>query len=195
MSAPLTWTDSPESTRRSLTPWEFCVAVLEPLASLKLTVVLFAMAIFIIFAGTLAQVDHDIWDVIRHLLSGADRVDSSRTSSSRRRFSRRRFGPRFQSRLAIPFPGGWMIGAVMALNLVSAHLVRFQVQARGLRLSQSVCCVIAVGVVLTWLVIAVRLEQGRSAADAGISYDTLWNLFLSSLSASVAAGTGLPDAF
>src|SRR5579871_3946577 len=38
--------------------------VLGPLASLKLTVVLMALAIMIIFFGTLAQVYQDIWTVI-----------------------------------------------------------------------------------------------------------------------------------
>src|SRR5437870_2176303 len=39
-------------------------ALLMPLASLKLTVALFAMAIFIVFTGTLAQVEKDIWEAI-----------------------------------------------------------------------------------------------------------------------------------
>ncbi len=34
-----------------------------PLTSLRLTVGLFAMAILIVLAGTLAQVDKDIWEV------------------------------------------------------------------------------------------------------------------------------------
>ena len=34
-----------------------------PLASLRLTVVLFAFSIVLVLAGTLAQVDHDIWYV------------------------------------------------------------------------------------------------------------------------------------
>ena len=38
--------------------------VLGPLASLKLTVVLFALAIVIVLAGTLAQVNADVWDVV-----------------------------------------------------------------------------------------------------------------------------------
>src|SRR5215813_578802 len=42
------------------------VAVLKPLASLKLTVTLFALAIFLIFAGTLAQARHDIWWVLHN---------------------------------------------------------------------------------------------------------------------------------
>ena len=37
---------------------------LSVLASLKLTVVLFALLIFLIFTGTLAQVDHGSWDVV-----------------------------------------------------------------------------------------------------------------------------------
>ena len=36
------------------------------LASLRLTVVLFALSIFLVFAGTLAQVDHGVWDVVNH---------------------------------------------------------------------------------------------------------------------------------
>lgn len=39
--------------------------ILGPFASLKLTVVLMALAIVIIFIGTLAQTQKDIWDVMR----------------------------------------------------------------------------------------------------------------------------------
>src|SRR5262245_50696950 len=46
---------------------------LRPLASLKLTVVLFAMAIFLVFASTLAQKELDVWDVIH----GWYRVDAN----------------------------------------------------------------------------------------------------------------------
>ena len=44
--------------------WKMVVMVLKPLASLKITVVLFLMAIFIVFAGTLAQTEKDIWEVV-----------------------------------------------------------------------------------------------------------------------------------
>src|SRR5262249_8986190 len=37
---------------------------LRPLASLKLTVALFACAVFLVFTGTLAQARHDIWWVV-----------------------------------------------------------------------------------------------------------------------------------
>ena len=46
------------------TIWDGIKRVLEPAASLKLTVVLFALSIVLILAGTFAQVDKDIWEVI-----------------------------------------------------------------------------------------------------------------------------------
>ncbi len=49
---------------RSSSLWDTIVAILTPLASLKLTVVLLLMAIFIVFAGTLAQTEKDIWQVV-----------------------------------------------------------------------------------------------------------------------------------
>src|SRR5215211_4679496 len=41
--------------------------VLSFLASLRLTVALFAASIFLIFVGTLAQKDHDVWEVVNNL--------------------------------------------------------------------------------------------------------------------------------
>src|SRR5262245_40037127 len=40
------------------------VRVLAALASLRLTVTLFALSLFLIFVGTLAQKDHDVWFVV-----------------------------------------------------------------------------------------------------------------------------------
>ncbi len=40
--------------------------ILAPLASLKLTVALFGLAIFLVFAGTLAQASHDVWWVLHN---------------------------------------------------------------------------------------------------------------------------------
>ncbi len=45
-------------------PRDSWVRILRPLASLRLTVALFVMAIFIVFAGTLAQTEKDIWQVV-----------------------------------------------------------------------------------------------------------------------------------
>ena len=57
---------------------ESAYAVLKPVASLKLTVVLFALSIFIVLAGTFAQVDLDIWPVVRKYF----RIDFAQVVSS-----------------------------------------------------------------------------------------------------------------
>lgn len=44
--------------------WKRIQSILKPMASLKLTVALFLAAIFIVLAGTFAQVDDDIWTVV-----------------------------------------------------------------------------------------------------------------------------------
>ena len=38
--------------------------ILKPLASMKLTVILFALAVFLVFTGTLVQTRHGIWKVM-----------------------------------------------------------------------------------------------------------------------------------
>lgn len=176
MSANLTWNDVDVRTSAAPTLRDFWVAVLAPLASLKLTVVLFALAIFIIFAGTLAQVDHDIWEVIRiYFRAPIAWIDPKIF-----------FPPTFVSPslrasipdgLSFPFPGGWLIGAIMALNLVAAHLVRFQVQARGLRLAAGLG-VIAVGAALTWIIVQYSTNTDGLQQAPLIPAPVQWLLFM-----------------
>ncbi|MBI3410388.1 MAG: cytochrome c biogenesis protein ResB [Planctomycetes bacterium] len=88
------------------------------LASLRLTVALFALAIVLVFYGTWAQVDSGIWTVMSKyfrsyfvmiplhvvLLRTIDPVP-----------------------VGIPFPGGWLLGGLLLANLIAAHLTRFRV--------------------------------------------------------------------
>lgn len=182
--------------------------VLSWFASLKLTVVLFAMAIFIVLAGTLGQVEHDIWKVVRDYF----RIDFRNgdlnpfafidwklfyppsfmadgkvpamgdMSDPGRMIPATLFGclwplliflflPRdwsLRAAVYIPiaatltilgiyyngmwFPKGWLIGAAMLVNLLSAHLMRYKVQSEGPRLIWG-SAIIGLGAVLTYLVI------------------------------------------
>src|SRR5690606_30152792 len=89
---------------------ELFLKFLQPFASLRLTVVLFAMAIFIILAGTLAQVNKDIWVVIdEYFRTGIAKIEFKVF-----------FPPSFFPNLNqnnipgfIYFPGGWLIGFLM----------------------------------------------------------------------------------
>ena len=149
--------------------WVF-FTVLRFLASLRLTVALFGMAIFIVFTGTLAQTSMDIWQVT---------AEYFRTPVARiplQIFCQPVFG---LGGLTLPgsiyFPGGWAIGTMLAINLLAAHTVRFKIQASGSRLVAGICT-LAVGCVLTWLVIASGFNKVGTEGSTLVGWDNLWIL-------------------
>jgi len=141
---------TPESDSGSANANELFLKFLTPFASLKLTVVLFAMAIFIILAGTMAQVNKDIWVVIdEYFRTGFAKIEFNIF-----------FPPSFfpdinQQNIPgfIYFPGGWLIGFMMGINLFCAHFLRFKVQAKSSRRAVG-WATIVVGLLITWAVIA-----------------------------------------
>ena len=177
--------------------WKTIQQALRPIASLKLTVVLFAMSIFIVLAGTLAQVNADIWEVIDQYF----RIDLSSVGQDGFPWidagaffvvidSQIFFPPSFfpsqpdmPDWLRIPFPKGWLIGAVMLLNLFAAHLVRFKVQATSTRLVGGLS-VMALGCLVTALVI---MSGSGSGAENWISWSALWGLLQVSVLAAGAS--------
>jgi hypothetical protein len=139
--------------------------ILKPLASLRLTVVLFAMSVFIVFAGTLAQVDKGIWTVVheyfRCYLTWIDF---------------QLFFPRsWNVPGGFPFPGGWLIGALLLVNVVAAHAVRFKIQSHGPRLLLGLL-VIAAGVFLSYLVLSGRFTKEVAATEDDAFWRVLWRL-------------------
>ena len=135
------------------------LAVLKVLSSLKITVALFAMAIFIVFAGTLAQTRNDIWDVVHTYFRSAWVWIPFQIFFPKAFFPESVFPDMPAIPGSMPFFGGWAIGAMMAVNLLAAHLVRFKVQARGSRLWLGLG-VIAAGCLLTAGVIVGGSESG-----------------------------------
>ncbi|HEX5445027.1 MAG TPA: hypothetical protein VFW87_14410, partial [Pirellulales bacterium] len=139
--------------------------LLAPLASLKVTVATFALAIFLIFAGTLAQVDQDIWVVMGQYF---------RTRIAK--IPLQIFVPR-----SIPlsgwfyFPGGFTIGSVMLANLLAAHAMRFKPQARGGRMLAGLG-LITLGVLMTWLVVASGSNKEGIEGEPLIDWTTLWQI-------------------
>lgn len=103
------------------------------LASLKLTVVLFVLALLLVLFGTLAMIDQGIWTVVNNyfrcwtvvwipfqLLVQFGQVFFSDV------FGVPLVSPTASLPGSFPFPGGWAIGTVMMVNLLAAHFVRFQ---------------------------------------------------------------------
>lgn len=92
------------------------IGALKLLASLKLTVVLFSLSLFLVLVGTLAQVDEGVWTVVdRYFRSMFVLVPF------------KLFFPRSMNVPGVfPFFGGWLLGAALLVNLLAAHLVRFR---------------------------------------------------------------------
>lgn len=164
-------------------------AILQPIASLKLTVVLLFLAILSVLFGTLAQVDADIWKAVSDYfridtrILFMDRFPYINIAELFTRVPTKIFFPKswFPEMQGISetrgfwFPRGWTIGIVMMLNLVAAHLVRFKIAAEGKRLLFG-WIGLAASVTVTWLVI----QSGNNATGAQVNnlvtYEMLWRL-------------------
>ncbi len=143
---------------------------LMPLASLRLTVVLFVAAIFLVFAGTLAQMDKDIWQVVKlYFRTPLAWIDFQIFFFFLPAFT----GTRWEVPGGFYFPGGFTIGLLMFVNLLAAHALRFKVQASGLRLWAGLG-VIALGCLLTWMVVVTSSARETIEHAAPVSYAALW---------------------
>lgn len=95
--------------------------LIRSLASLKLTVTLLALSMVLIFLGTIAQTRLGVWQAVEvYFRSGIAWVDPSL-------FLPVREGSTLDSSsLRIPIPGGLGIAAVMIVNLLAAHVIKFK---------------------------------------------------------------------
>jgi hypothetical protein len=99
--------------------------MLGPLASLRLTVILFSLALVLVFCGTLAQVEMGIWTAVNEYFRSAYVWIPFQLFV---RFGQVFFGIPTSAHLpgSFPFPGGWLIGGLLLANLLAAHAVRFK---------------------------------------------------------------------
>src|SRR4051812_17458807 len=105
--------------------------------SLKLTVVLLVLGMVLIFWATLSQVDLGVWGVQRkffHSLFVLEKIPGTQ--------------------IPIPvFPGGYFIGGLLLINLISAHIYRFKFAWRktGILLTHIGLILLLVGELLSGL--------------------------------------------
>ena len=146
-----------------LSAWD----VLRGLGSLKITVVMFLAAIFLLFVGTLAQDEMNLPEVKAvYFNSWLARVPFSDF------FPVTIFGP---SRLTgwFAFPGGATIGLVLLVNLIAAKITRFHVAATGWRLAAGTA-IAAVGGLLTLFVVLTGHRTDGLQGRPPVAYDTVW---------------------
>jgi ABC-type transport system involved in cytochrome c biogenesis permease subunit len=168
-------------------------ALMRMLASLKLTVTLFALGIFVVLVGTLAQQEANIGQVVRdYFHSWVMWVDVNLLfpkmflpwipviQISAPGFIKSATGGFITNFNTFPAPGGLIIGSLMAINLLAAHGWRFTVQTRGMRLLLGLVVMgigLAVGVLIIW---AGHNSSGFQTKPP-FSWDVFWDLFLSGL--------------
>src|SRR5260221_7913646 len=103
--------------------------------SLKLTVTLLAFAIILVFIGTLAQVDEGLYNAQARyfrqwIIFGLDL---------------------FGRKIPLILPGGYLIGTMLLINLLAAHIYRFQLSAKkiGIQITHLGVILLLVGQLVT----------------------------------------------
>jgi hypothetical protein len=170
------------SVRRKGRGWLY--KALQALASLRVTVALFALSILLVFFGTLAQVDANIWTVVgKYFRSFYVWVPFQIFFSA---FTRNaRVGGGF------PFPGGWLLGSLLLVNLLAAHAIRFKLSWKrsGIILLHAGLIVIMLGELVTGLFAV----EGSMLIYQGQSTNYVMHPRESELAISLAGSGGTTD--
>ena len=136
--------------------------IVEFFTSLKLTVVLLAFAIVIVFIGTLAQADEGLYGAQAHyfkqwIVFGAHL---------------------FGHKIPLLLPGGYLIGTLLLVNLVTTHIYRFEFRMKktGIQMAHAGIIVLLVGQLSTDLLsreLQMRFNEGetRNYSDSATDYD------------------------
>ena len=158
---------------------------LRPCASLELTVVLFSLSLFLVFAGTLAQWRKDIWEVVSTYFRVWFAFIEFNDLLPKSLFGDHRSIPG-----GLYFPGGWTIGLGLTINLLAAHLVRFTVQTKGQRLWAGLGTIV-VGMLATWAVIEGGHSSDGMQGEPILPWSTLWVICKALLALVCLAGVAL----
>ena len=156
--------------------------LIKPLTSLRLTVVLLAFGILLVFIGTIAQVDEGLYN-------------------AQARYFRQWFVlglDMFGKRIPIILPGGYLLGTLLLLNLVAAHIYRFQLTTKkiGIQLAHSGVILLLVGQLMTDMLAhetQARLVEGqpRAYSESGQDFELVFTTALAGNETVVAIPAGL----
>ncbi len=108
--------------------------VLAPIASLKITVTLFAMSLVIVFFGTLAQTSVGLWTVVdQYFYSSFVKIELRHLDVFLQTFSLNFWPISKKNEDSFPFLGGYSIGWMMMINLCAAHTLQLINLVQGVR--------------------------------------------------------------
>ncbi len=168
----------------TLTATDVAQAILAPMSSLRLTVVLLGLSVLVTFLITLQQSSRDMWEIKNEHFSSMMVEVPFQSIVVQRWFPD-----------ADPLPGSFVVPSgitlivLLLMNLISAHLLRFRLQASGGRLIGGVV-VAAIGALFTWAIIFNTQSATTFQAEPPIPYRQMWYLLQGILGLLVAAGVG-----
>jgi len=130
--------------------------------SLRLTVILLAFAIILVFIGTLAQVDEGLYQAQARYFRQWIVLGMNL----------------FGHKIPIILPGGYLIGTMLLVNLTCAHIYRFQLSTKkiGIMLAHAGVILLLVGQLVTDMFahesqISFTEGQTKSVAESPRSYE------------------------
>ncbi|MDR3458025.1 MAG: cytochrome c biogenesis protein ResB [Verrucomicrobiae bacterium] len=133
--------------------------------SLKLTVALLAFAIVLVFVGTLAQADEGLYGAQAHYFKQWIVIGANL----------------FGHKIPLLLPGGYLIGVVLLVNLVCAHIYRFRftTEKLGIQLAHAGVILLLVGQLSTDLLsreMQMRFTEGetRNYSDSATDYELIF---------------------
>ena len=156
------------SKNQPMTMTDRVQAIVTPLASLRLTVTLLAVSVFAIFIITLQQATHDMWEIkSQHYSSLLVTVPFDEILVERW----------FPDAPPVPgafvMPSGLTLIVLLLMNLSAAHLLRFRLQADGLKLWVG-AAIAALGAFFTWAIVFNTTTETLLNNKPPIPYDTMW---------------------
>lgn len=157
-------------TRTALSWTKVAEVVLGPLASLKLTVLLLILSVFVVWLATMEQTRVDFWTVKQRHFPELFVFIQFQTLFPPAWF------PQLQNLPAAAgffIPSGFFLISAMLVNLTAAHALRIRIQARGMRLVSGLL-VAVLGAVVTWMVIFNGQNPNGFQAEPPISFRTMW---------------------
>src|SRR5215475_13440302 len=130
--------------------------------SLRLTVVLLAFAIILVWVGTVAQADEGLYQAQTRYFKQWVVVGASM----------------FGHHVPLVLPGGYLLGSLLLINLISSHLARFQFNWKklGIHVAHAGIILLLVGQLATDIFsreTQIRFSEGetRSYAESPSNYE------------------------
>ena len=120
--------DQPPAPRRvTKTQPNLAWRAVRAVASIRLTVVLFALSMVLVFFGTLGMMQHSIEETMKNYFrSWLVMIEFQTIADFGKVFIPGLFSPDSKIPGRFPFPGGYIIGWLMFFNLAAAHAIRFK---------------------------------------------------------------------